>query len=155
MGKIYEKQEYESKKIASTFWWDTAGILFLIAIALGIIYGIFIANASYATAIKLGVFVYEHEMILNIISIILVAALVVGAECIAIKKIRKRAIVKKSQVNEIAAKMLIKYIILGAVVVIVDSLSNELSIMTIVSFIIEAAVGTLFGRYLISKEAED
>lgn len=153
MGKTYEKTEFPSKKIASTFWWDTFAILFLIGLVVSIGWGFFVANMNMSSAIGFASFIYEHEMLINIISLVLSVALTFGALLIAIKKIRKRAIVKKEQVNEIAIKCLIKWIIYFAIVVAYYLLFSELTLWIVLGQVLETAIGTLFGRYLISKEA--
>lgn len=153
MGKTYEKMEFPSKKIASTFWWDTFAILFLVGLVVSIGWGLFVANMNMNFAIGFASFIYEHELLINIISLVLSAALTFGALLIAIKKIRKRAIVKKEQVNEIAIKCLIKWIIYFAIVVAYYLLFSKLTLWIVLGQVLETAIGTLFGRYLISKEA--
>lgn len=153
MGKTYEKTEFPSKKIASTFWWDTFAILFLIGLVVSIGLEFFVANMNMNSAIGFASFIYEHELLINIISLVLSVALTFGALLIAIKKIRKRAIVKKEQVNEIAIKCLIKWIIYFAIVVAYYLLFSELTLWIVLGQVLETAIGTLFGRYLISKEA--
>lgn len=153
MGKTYEKTEFPSKKIASTFWWDTFAILFLIGLVVSIGWGFFVANMNMSSAIGFASFIYEHELLINIISLVLIGALTFGALLIAIKKIRKRAIVKKEQVNEIAIKCLIKWIIYFAIADAYYLLFSELTLWIVLGQVLETAIGTLFGRYLISKEA--
>ena len=153
MGKTYEKTEFPSKKIASTFWWDTFAILFLIGLVVSIGLEFFVANMNMNSAIGFASFIYEHELLINIISLVLSVALTLGALLIAIKKIRKRAIVKKEQVNEIAIKCLIQWIIYFAIVVAYYLLFSELTLWIVLGQVLETAIGTLFGRYLISKEA--
>ncbi len=153
MEKANEKMEYPSKKIASTFWWDTFAILFIAGLVMYFGGLLLVFNMSYDTALGVASFIRQHELLIDIISLIFQAALAIGALLIAIKKVRNRAIVKKEQVNEIAVKCLIKWLIYSVIVVVFYYLSSELTLWTILSLVIEVAIGTLFGRYLISKEA--
>ncbi len=153
MGKTYEKMEYPSNKIASTFWWDTFVILFFVGLFFYIGWELYVVNMSAESTIGLASFLNEHELLINIISLVLNVTLTFGALLIAIKKIRKRAIVKKEQVNEIAIKCLIKWIIYFVIVIAYYFLFSKLTLWIVLGQVLETAVGTLFGRYLISKEA--
>lgn len=141
MGKTWEKKEYESKQIASTFWWDSALIQIILSIV-WLVVGINLLKTLNAT-------------ILTILSAIIGIVSVLISENLAIKKVRNRAIVKKSQVNEIVKKFAIKYIILIVLIVLVDIFTNSLSISNLIIWIVEAIFGTILAKKLLVGLAVD
>ena len=139
MGKNWEKKEYESKQIASTFWWDSA----LFSIVLGIVWSV----------VAVALFVSIPMVVLIIISAIMGVIITLVAENIAIKKVRNRAIVKKEQVNEIVKKFAIKWVILLVIIVVVEYFSQNISISNLILWIVEAILGTIFAKKLLNDLA--
>ena len=139
MGKNWEKKEYESKQIASTFWWDSA----LFSIVLGIVWSV----------VAVALFVSIPMVVLTIISAIMGVIITLVAENIAIKKVRNRAIVKKEQVNEIVKKFAIKWVILLVIIVVVEYFSQNISISNLILWIVEAILGTIFAKKLLNDLA--
>lgn len=139
MGKNWEKKEYESKQVASTFWWDSA----LFSILLGIVWSV----------IAVALFVSMPMIVLTIISAIMGVIITLVAENIAIKKVRNRAIVKKEQVNEIVKKFAIKWVILLVIIVVVEYFSQNISISNLILWIVEAVLGTIFAKKLLNDLA--
>lgn len=139
MGKNWEKKEYESKQVASTFWWDSA----LFSILLGIVWSV----------VAVALFVSMPMIVLTIISAIMGVIITLVAENIAIKKVRNRAIVKKEQVNEIVKKFAIKWVILLVIIVVVEYFSQNISISNLILWIVEAVLGTIFAKKLLNDLA--
>ena len=103
MGKEWVKQSYEAKKIASMFWWNSFLFEYLIWFIMLII----------VSAISIGL-----PKLAGIIQLIVNVTAVIFAEKIAIKKVKKRAIIKRNQIDEITKKFAIKYVILITVLVL-------------------------------------
>lgn len=139
MGKNWEKKEYESKQIASTFWWDSA----LFQILLSIVW----------LVVTVALFVSMPMVVLTIISAIMGIIITLVAENISIKKVRNRAIVKKEQVNEIVKKFAIKWVILLVIIVIVEIFSQNISASNLILWIVEAILGTIFAKKLLNDLA--
>lgn len=139
MGKNWEKKEYESKQIASTFWWDSA----LFQILLSIVW----------LVVTVALFVSMPMVVLTIISAIMGVIITLVAENISIKKVRNRAIVKKEQVNEIVKKFAIKWVILLVIIVIVEIFSQNISASNLILWIVEAILGTIFAKKLLNDLA--
>lgn len=139
MGKNWEKKEYESKQVASTFWWDSA----LFSILLGIVWSVVVA----------ALFVSIPMVVLTIISAIMGVIITLVAENIAIKKVRNRAIVKKEQVNEIVKKFAIKWAILLVIIVVIEYFSQNISVSNLILWIVEAVLGTIFAKKLLNDLA--
>ena len=111
-----EKKEYESKKIASTMWWDSQLFSFLF----DVLY--FIVIICFSDKI-LGMFQslrYNSSAINSfyaIVAIIEILLVFLGL-FISINKVRNRVLLKQEQIKEIALKYAVKSVILEVVLLV-------------------------------------
>lgn len=175
--KAYEKKEYEPKKLGSILWWNMAAWLLLFGIVLEIIipiamYGVTFLNAtSIRTEMLAGNYTVaealdknsQFSIVLTWVSVFatLIASIliIVLALNIAMKKVRKRAIIKQEMVPEIMWKFKFNTFILLALsitlCVAADFILESKIVMgtlTIISYIIHSFVEIAYAKKLVSKD---
>jgi hypothetical protein len=153
MSKTNDKVEYPSKKIASKFWWSTFAFSFLGELIFYICLRLYVNNATINNDTQALSFISNNEAIISIISIALLIVITFLAELVAIRIVRKKYIIKKAQVNEIATKCLIKWLVYAVVEIVFTIIDGDISLWLALRMTLEVAFGTLHGRKLLMKEA--